>query len=241
MSDLIYKNYLFTCREWMVLAAFAGMKQGRLLFESEPEPLGRKELNLTVFQLYQKGILHWKDGGICELEPEIRLLLRDMKNAEKELQIYSKRKNSPLLCFWGDGTVVMEMSENEKGMLAVHRLERNGFLAELCDREILFPEMEEETEELLREKREAVLQEFRGKCMQLMAGENIRYEALLSFLQGQEEVVSVITVSGGKNKCSQGILFLLDCGVCDGMIYLTGNSFQTSRYSVDDVKTILMQ
>ena len=137
MNDLVYRSYLFSCQEFMVLSACVGIESLHVLLEKKQGISDMDELNLTVFQLYQKGILCWKNENYYELKPEIRILFQNMKLACKELQIYTKKGSSPLLCFLGEYTVVTELSDNDKDAIKIHGLCREEFLTELCDRGII--------------------------------------------------------------------------------------------------------
>ncbi|MCD8103780.1 MAG: hypothetical protein LUF35_01955 [Lachnospiraceae bacterium] len=136
MSDLTYRSFLLSGREFMVLSAFMGIERVHMLIEQQPELPDRKELSLTLFGLYQKGLLCW-ENGICGPKPEIRSLFRDIRSSEKELQVFHRKENAPLLCYWDESSVLTELSENDRDRIRLHGLRKNDLLEELKERGIL--------------------------------------------------------------------------------------------------------
>lgn len=134
MNELTVVNELFSGQEMMVLAAGCGMETFRMVSEEKPEIPDPVELNKAIFELYRRKILCWdgKDGYI--MRPDIQSLFREIKYAEKELEIRSNKQKTLLHCFCGKDVVVMELSQNDTDRIKVHKVRRNDFAAELCDR-----------------------------------------------------------------------------------------------------------
>lgn len=238
MNDFVYKSYLFSSQEFMVLSACAGVDKIHLLFESRSEQLTQKELNLMVFRLYQRGILYWKDENSYELKPEIRVLLRDMKNAGKELRVYSQKSGSPLLCFWDDYVVVMELSGNDKDTIKIHSLPKNDFLTELCDRGILPLRNRQETGELM-EAGDSGWKEFLRGTPDLMQKGQIMYAQLQELLMKKEELLAFVAVYDKKFGKAQGIILILNYGIYDYAVFISDDDVRADYYTPENLKRFL--
>lgn len=159
MSSLVYKNELFSVREFIVLAAYAGMDEIRMLSGTCQVPMKPEELNEVVFQLYQRGVLCWNGNDGYDLDPEIRSLLREIKYAEKDVEIHFEGGKGLLYCFINTEVTVMELSRNDVERIRLHRISKDAFLEELSDRGIIppydrgkaFKEQMEECEKLSEE------------------------------------------------------------------------------------------
>lgn len=137
MSSLIYKNELFSVREFIVLAAYAGMDEIRMLSDTCRVQLKPEELNEIVFQLYQRGVLCWNGSNGYELDLDIRFMLQEIKYAKRELEIHFERGKGLLYCFVNTAVTVMELSQNDVEKIRVHRVSKEAFLEELSDRGII--------------------------------------------------------------------------------------------------------
>ena len=93
MSELVYKSYLFSTKEFMILCALTGIEEIDMFGESTRCEMDEEEVNQNVFQLYQKGILYCGEEDSWKVKPEIRSLFRDMRDAEKEMQIFKRGRN----------------------------------------------------------------------------------------------------------------------------------------------------
>ena len=71
MNKFIFSSYVFSCQEFMVLSALTGIRKMNILMEEKEEELNPKTVNLILFQLYQKGIMSWKDETSYTLKPGI--------------------------------------------------------------------------------------------------------------------------------------------------------------------------
>lgn len=222
MDDFVYKSYLFSSQEFMVLSAYAGMESFHILSGDLARRISKKELELTFFQLYQKGILFWKNGKSYEMKPEIRELFQVMKASRKELQIYPKRSGGPLLCFWADDVVVMEQSENDKNTVKLHSSSKKMFFEELRDRGILpagdSPEIEASDRPGL----------FHTK--DIKAG-RINGEALLELLNEEDKLEAGIIIYDRRSQENIGIVLVLDNGIGDDVALIRDESSQISPYS----------
>ncbi|MCD7884781.1 MAG: hypothetical protein LUI87_13920 [Lachnospiraceae bacterium] len=136
MSDLTYRSFLLSEQEFMVLSAFTGIEKVHMLIEKQPDLPDRKELSLTIFGLYQKGLLHW-ENGTCGPKSEIRDLFCNIRSSQKELLVFHREENAPLLCYWADSSVLTELSENDRDKIKLHGLSKNDFLSEMKERGIL--------------------------------------------------------------------------------------------------------
>lgn len=239
MNDLVYKNYLFSTQEFMVLSAFAGVGKLHLLLEGgQKEPDGQ-ELSRIIFRLYQRGILCWKDEDSYELKQEIRLLFRDMNAAGRELQVYSKRSTSPLLCFWNDYTVVMELSGNDRDTVKVHSLPRNEFLEELQDRGILPEDNSGELADIVREENDRLWETFLKNSCRFVERGHIRYAGLKRLLAEREELSAFITVCDRKTNQGQSVILLLNYGMLDYIVCVKDDAVWADYYTQDNLKGFL--
>ena len=239
MNDLVYKNYLFSSREFMVLSACAGMERLHLLREGRTEQISEQELNRIIFRLYQREILCWRDENSYELKPEISQLFHDMNEAEKELQVYAKRSASPLLCFWNDHTVVMELSGNDRDTVKLHSLPQNEFLAELQDRGVLPADNSGEIVDVAQEDNGELWKTFVKGCSRFMEQGHIRYEELKKYLSRKEELFSFITVCDRKTGRDQSVLLLLSYGMFDCIVCMKDGVTQMDYYTLDNLRRFL--
>lgn len=192
MSSLVYKNELLSVREFIVLAAYAGMDEIRMLSDTCQEQVRPEELNETVFRLYQRGTLRWNGDGGYELNPEIRSLLQEIKYAKREVEIRFEDGEGLLYCFINTTVTVMERSRNDVERLRLHQVSKDAFFEELSDRGIIPPRdcgsapAEEITE------CESILTEFRQKNPELFREDMIlkqdQREALKKVLEKETEL-----------------------------------------------------
>lgn len=239
MSDLVYKNYLLTSKEFMVLSACVGMNKLHILLENKPEEITRKELNLIIFQLYQKGILYWKNEDFYDLKPEIRAMFRDMKHSKKELQVYSEKRGSPLLCFWNEYMVVTELCENEKDTIRIHSQQSNDFIRELCERGI-FPERDSQEFGTVNKENSMVLENFYKDSSKFMREGEIQYESLQELLSESNELSAFITINDSRSGMDQSVILILDYGMFDCIALIENDSIQIDYYTVENLKRLLM-
>ena len=111
MSDLIYKSYIISTREFIVLSLLTGIEKFHILTDGNLQPVSEEELNQIIFQLYQKDILRWKEEDSYDLNPDIKELFRNIKDSRKEIEIYWDGSSNPLICFWNASAVIMEMTK----------------------------------------------------------------------------------------------------------------------------------
>lgn len=238
MSNLIYKNYLFTIQEFMVLAAFAGIEEILLPGETQMETMGEGEMNMIVFQLYRKGILCWKGNGVFDLKPECRQLFVEIRACRKLLRIYSDRGKMVRLCFLSQDAVILEPSANDRNTVRLHQQTRSGFFRELCECRVL-PEKDSRLPDSLFGEEEARGDCFRG-LPELMQDGKIRYEEFERVFQENEWLSSCITIYDKTAGKDQGIIFLLDRGMFNVLAFLEeGVSLRADYYSMDGLKALI--
>lgn len=239
MSDLLYKNYLFSNSEFMVLSAMVGMEKIHIISEKTSKQIDKAELNQIIFQLYQKEILQWNNNAYA-LKPEIGLLFREMKRAKKELQVYSEKSESPLLCFWGNSTVITELSGNDREVIKVHGLQNRELFTELHDREILPDGNRQEIYDLFREQNVGKGNILITGYSKFLQNGSIDHKELRGLLQKYDELSAIITVYDRKSEKDQNIIFIMDYGICDAISYLKNGSICTDYYTVDNLYRLLM-
>lgn len=228
MDDFVYKSYLLSGQEFMVLSACAGMGSSPVLSESFAGQISKKELELTVFQLYQKEIIFWKDEKSYEMKPELWELFQTMKASRKELQIYPKRGSGPLLCFWADYVVIMELSGNDKNTIKLHGSSRKMFFEELRDREILPARSSGEMESLDGPS------PFDCGSAGVIEGGQFR-----RLLNENDELEAGMLIYDRYSKKNAGNVLLLDNGIGDDMVLIRDESVQTVRYSPRQLEAFL--
>lgn len=240
MYKLIHKNYILSCQEAMVLAAWSGINKLHMLCGEPLEEMDERELRLTLFQLYQKGVLCWEDPHF-RMKPELELMFQDLRRARTELQIYSERRKSPLLCFGDDDMVVMEMGENEKDTICLHSQVRKDFLEELRDRQILPSRDSRAYGSQAKEENRALMRRFRESCPSFWSGNQIQYEALKEALQEREELTACIGVTDLEEERGRGVILILDFGVFDGIIWLGEDSCSEDYFTLENLAHFLKE
>ena len=240
MNKCIYSNYVFSCQEFMVLSALTGLDKLNILMDEKEVKLNQKAINLILFQLYQKGIIRWKAEELYELNPEIRSLFLEIKESERELQIYGKNQKSPLLCYLGKEIVITELSETDSNAIKIHEISHQNFIKELQDRGFVPQENGEAgsamEEDILQEGRA----EFLCKCL-LDLGEDInsRKNQFRKIMEEEEQVLTVFNVYARKKEWEQNAVFLLDCGLKDYIMFRKNEMVQYQDYSAKSLETIL--
>lgn len=239
MNEVVYKKHLFSSREFMLLSAYAGMKQVPVLFYQEPEPMNEKEMNLTIFQLYQKGVLRCEEGNTCTVETEVRSMLRTLKYAEYILKIYSRNHNSPLLCFIYQNVLITELSVNEHDTIKLYMLSKAEFLQELMEQAIVprtdsqgmnNPDMENGCE---------TLSEFLQQISDAGSRQLPKDEVVEALLDKNENFVTGIIVSDVRLEQNRGVFFILDCGIFDGYVSLDGRIAETGCFTMERLEQFL--
>lgn len=262
MNDFVLKNYVFTVREYMVLAALAGIRKTTLLMENSPVMPEDAELEYILFELYQKGFLSWK-GDFCELSFEIRALFRNIKEADRELQIYSRRGKEILLCFLAEQAAVMEVGGNQKDAVRVHSLPLSEFMTELTGRGILPPERaglserelsfkgagfsEEIFEAGFQDSAEAApaeearhwIREYLSGWEKLEKDGQIRSGVLQDFLEEKEKISAALVLQGRSGEADAVLALVLDTGLYDWLVFLKEGQLLADEYTADDFWTFL--
>lgn len=233
MKDKFVRNYLFTDREFMVLSAYEGLDRLHMLLEEPQRQMSRQELGLLLFGLYQKEFLCWKEENLYELKPEIRAIFQNIRQAKKELQIYYDRASAPLLCFWGDETVVMELSANDRNTLRVHCVSKIDFLEELEDRGILSGKAAERDEGFSGD-------EFLEHCPRLMEDGAVKRAELQKLFAKREELSACMIVIDRETGKEQGVILAVDCGILDGLIFVEDGRRRLEWYTPDNLKEFLI-
>lgn len=238
MSELLYKSYLFSTKEFMVLSALAGMEELKVFAEKESGNMGEEELNLTVFQLYQKGVLYWKDGG-WNINPEVYSLLRNVKESERELQIYSGIGRGPLLCYGQDPLVILELSEHDKDAVRLHPQTRDGFFVELRDRGILPERDSAELEDLEDNERSGVRGKLLERLGELTRDGQIDYGNLKKLLQERWDLIACLFLFDRKEKNVRSVIAIADGGISDWLLCIRNGNVQAERYTMDGLRGVL--
>lgn len=238
MSDLIYRNYLFSSEEFMVLSASVGIERLPVLFEGTPKQPEKTELSQTVFQLYQKGILMWENDGSYALRQDVRALFQDMKAAKKELHIYSKRTGGPLLCFWDEYVVVTELSGNDSGSVRIHSLPADRFLDELRDRGIL-PEQDcvQLAETIDKDSEEQCIRFLKESPAMLEDG-HMQYDLLEMLLEKNRDLFAFIALYDRVLGQNQGVALILNCGLADCITYVGDGQTYICYYTERDLREL---
>ncbi|MDO4634029.1 MAG: hypothetical protein Q4B01_09255 [Eubacteriales bacterium] len=223
METLAYKSYILSKREFMVAAALAGLEMLDLPFSEEDraeKPLSEdRELNLTLFSLYQKEILRWKGEQSYEVSAEMQQILEELKNADTVLTVYAADTDVPFLCHLGSQTVVTESDGERERNIRLGRMTYEQLREKLIER--CFPEVSEKTEKeyidapelgrafLLENADLAVRGRISSEELQrVLKEETVLYAAILSEnpRRGEEETQNVLLFLAEHGKRS-AILF----------------------------------
>lgn len=235
MNDLLVCSYVFSCQEFLVLAALTGMKRVRLLAEEQIEEPDQKMVNLVLFQLYQKKLLTWKREETYAIQPEIRLVFGKMKAAEKEIHIYT-RESRPLLCFWGEDVVVAETSDHDRAAMKVHALSKQAFWEELQERRIT-PAQEQTG--YGPEQTASLLAEMQKRCRTLLWGDFWQQKRFPELLQREDWVKTIFLLRRGEGEAASEAVFILDGGLWDFMVYAGKDKMLAELFSAEGLRSAL--
>lgn len=241
MNDLIYKNVLLSSKEIRVLAAYCGIETLRIMTEYRQEELDPQEVNETIFQLYQKGILCWNGENQYILQDEIKALFRDVKYAAKELEIRSKSQKSPLHCFWNKEMVVTEISQNDVDRIKMHRAKQEEFLEELLERGMVPKLTEKKKDESEQEEWKDLWVNFQKKYSEILQDVRRCGEQMENLLSEEKELKAYIIVYDRMTgKGEQTILFLADAPYgC--MVVLEKNAIYAENLNVTNLQKLFSQ
>ncbi len=153
MKEQLFNHYLLTREEYMVLLAGRGEEQVTV-FQTAPEGvLSEREIHETLFQLFRKNILEWKEDGSYEVKPELYELLCGIKEARTEMMLRFRNSPAAGLCYFGERIVIVEQSETIHHGVRLHGLQEEEFWQELEDRHFL-PEEHLERRDMMTEKKD---------------------------------------------------------------------------------------
>lgn len=216
-----------------MLAACAGIRKMDFLFENQPEIPEAQELEHILFGLYEKRLLLVKED-CCELKPEILSIFQNIKDAGQELQIYGKDGDT-LLCFQAEQTVVMEIAGNQKDTVRLHSLSSVEFLKELSEGGILPAPGTEEVSFGTAQENLQWLESYLDGWEELEADGIIRTEVLSSFMAEREKLSAAIVAWNPKNGRDAALIFVLDAGLYDWLIFLENGRLQADDYTADSL------
>lgn len=241
MSNIIYKNYVFSSQEFMVLSACVGIEKIPVLFAKDPRQPDEGELAQTIFELYQKGILVCEDDGSYSLQPDVRILFQDMKAAQKELHIYSKKTGGPLLCFWDENAVVTELSGSDKSAVKMHSLPSSELLEELKDRGILPERDSKELGQTMGEDAGALCAAFLKDSPAPLQEGHMQYELLEELLEKKRDLFAFITIYDRTLEENQGAILILNCGLTDCIAFMGDGMVHTCYYALEDLRELFQR
>ncbi len=222
----------------MVLSAMAGMDSAYLPTGEKPELPDLKKLSLILFQLYQKGLLKWEDDNYIP-RAEIGSLFRNIRFAKKELQIYGRNENSPLLCFWNECPVLVEHSENDRDKIKVLGLQKGDLIIELSERGILPEENTKQMGAAFEANEEDIWAGFLKTCPRLVQNGEIRYEVLENLFENQDMLTAAITVFERDNPENLYVILVLHCEMFDSLALTDGDTVRIKYYTSDILQELL--
>ncbi len=234
MSELIYKSFLFTREELMVAGALSGMKKLACLLEDSGRELSGEELNRVVFTLYQKGFLLYKRGKEWKLDPEIEILFAGIRDARRELDIYSPGMGGPLLCFQKEDLVVMEVSGNDKSAVLIHFCPAAAFPQELNDRGLV-----PIRDSLEAEPEEGRFDDLLESVSSLLRPDASPEEIMRTRLLCQEEVTAGILARDPHSREVESALVLADAGIADWIFLARPDGVRMETYTLEALKGFL--
>lgn len=239
MSELVYKSCLFSSEEFMILCALTGIEEINMFGESGRREMDEEEADRNVFQLYQKGILYYGEEGSWKVKPEIRSLFRDMRDAEKEMQIFSRKRGGSLLCFGEEHLIIVEVSQNDRDAVRMHRQTAESFFMELCDKGML-PERDSlEMEEAAEDEESGAWGQLLASLSDLIRNGRPAYDKLEKILQEREELLLSVVVSNRKLKSDWKAISVVDLGISDWIVYAGNDSVRTDYYTMDRLRAFL--
>lgn len=241
MNDLIYKNVLLSSKEMRVLAAYCGIETLRIMSEYRQEKLDPQEVNETVFQLYQKGILCWKGENQYTLQGEIKALFRNMKYATKELEVRSKSQKSPLHCFLSKEIIVTEISQNDVDRIKIHRTEQKEFLEELKEREIVPSQAGRKKSESKPEVWKELWENFQKKYLVVLQDGSRSKEQLEKLLDEEKELSAYMIVYDRMAKKEERIILFLSEESYGCMAVLENDSVYTENLNTENLQKLFVQ
>lgn len=241
MNDLIYKNILLSSKEMRVLAAYCGIETLRIMTEYRQEELDPQEVNETVFQLYQKGILCWNGENQYILQDEIKALFRNMKYATKELEIRSKIQKSPLHCFWNKEIVVTEISQNDVDRVKIHRTKQEEFLEELREREIVPLQVGKKKSESEPKEWKELWENFQKKYLVVLQDGSRSKEQLEKLLDEEKELKTYMIVYDRIAKKEERIILFLTDESCGCMAVLEKNAVYVEHLDTKNLQKLFVQ
>lgn len=237
MNKFIFSSYVFSCQEFMVLSALTGIRKMNILMEEKEEELNPKTVNLILFQLYQKGIMSWKDETSYTLKPEIRSLFLDMKEAKKELEIYGKNRKSPMLCYMGEKLAVTELSENDREAIKIHSVSRTDFLEELRERGLV--PKQRESVPLECEPSPEILELVQRRCYGFQKDGILQVKKMQEILEKEDWLTALFLSCERENEQQKRVVLILDCGLWDCVVYMENGRFRAEYYSEENLRSIL--
>lgn len=239
MNRLICDNLIISAGEFMVLSALCGITKVDFPMKKRQEIPDQKEVNLILFQLYQKQILRMDGQHTCSLNPEIKKIFEGIKKAVYEVQIHSLEKQNPLVVFAGKEPVVAELSENDREALKFHCISGESFLKELRTRNILPSEKEPKSGVSLQEENPELYEQIRKKYQTFIQNAHVDHAGLLECLK-QRELRAFFIIRDRQSDTEKAVVLLLDCGIWDCTVYMEPGHMEISYYTEREMQEILL-
>lgn len=241
MDKLIYDNIIISVKEFMVLSALCGIKEIDFPMKKKQRPPDQKEVNLVLFQLYQKRILEMEDTNTYRLEPEIQKLFMEIKEAEYEIQAYSLEKKNPLLFFSGSEIVALELSENDREALKMHRVSRKRLVEELYSQKILLLEksVSGENEDFLQKEILALREQIQKEEIQFIKNNHIDYEKLIKYSE-VNRVYSFFIIKDRRSGTEKMVILLMDRGIWDCAVCFEADRLEIRYYTEKGMEDFLL-
>ena len=216
MNKLIYDNVIISVREFMVLSALCGITRVELPMKKKQDLPDQKEVNLLLFQLYQKQILKKEEQAAYSLEPGIKNIFMNIKSADNEIQVYYPAEKSLLLLFPGKDIVTMELSDNDIEAVKLHCISREKFIEELCKKNILPKKESGKSRNDLRTENPALYREIKEKCRHFMKTGKVEYDRYHKY-SGSGSVRISFLIKERETDIEKKQILLFDCGLWDCM------------------------
>ncbi|MDO5799524.1 MAG: hypothetical protein Q4Q33_10845 [Eubacteriales bacterium] len=241
MDKLIYDNIIISAKEFMVLSALCGIKKIDFPMKKKQRPPDQKEVNLVLFQLYQKQILEMEDQHTYRLDSEIQKLFMEIKEADYEIQAYSLGKKNPLLFFSGSEIVAIELSENDREALKMRRVSRKRLLEELCSQKILPLEKSAPggNEEFLQKEILALREQIQKEKIQFIKNDHIDYEKLIKYSE-MNRVYSFFIIKDHGSGAEKMVILLMDRGIWDCAVCFEAGHLEIEYYTEKGMEEFLL-
>lgn len=239
MDKLIYDNLIISVREFMVLSALCGLSRVDLPIKGKQEAPDQKDVNLVLFQLYQKQILVMEEPNEYRLNPEIQKLFAEIKEAGYVIESYGIDKHNSLLLFSSQKIITAELSDNDRDAVKLRFVSRNRLSEELYSQKLLPLEKETKEEKFLKKEIAVLHDKLQKDRSQFIKNNHIDHEALMEYAEANG-IRSFFIIKDRQSDIEKVLILLIDCGVWDCIARFEGDCLETRYYTQKLIEEFLL-